>query len=48
MLNGTLIAIQRAITCILENYSHDDEDERYIEIPEVLQDYVKCERFVYK
>lgn len=33
MLNGTLVAIQRAITCIVENNFYED----HIKIPKVLQ-----------
>ncbi len=36
-LNSTLIAIQRGLTCILENYQREDGS---IEIPRVLQQYV--------
>ena len=36
-LNSTLIAIQRGITCIIENYQKEDGS---IEIPKVLQKYL--------
>jgi seryl-tRNA synthetase len=36
-LNSTLIAIQRGLTCILENYQNDDGS---IRVPKVLQKYV--------
>lgn len=39
MLNGTLVAIQRAITCIIENNYHED----HIRIPKVLQEYMKVD-----
>lgn len=44
MLNGTLVAVQRTITCLLENYNH----ENFIEIPEVLKKYINCDKFEYK
>ena len=37
MLNGTLVAIQRTITCILENYFRGD----FVEVPKVLRPYMK-------
>ena len=36
-LNSTLIAIQRGLTCILENYQKKDGS---VEVPKVLQKYV--------
>lgn len=41
MLNGTLVAVQRAITCIVENYLRED----HIEIPQPLQHYVGVAKF---
>ena len=40
MLNGTLVAIQRAITCLVEN-GYEGE---FIKVPKVLQNYVGMER----
>lgn len=37
MLNGTLIAIQRAMTCFLENW----QDQKGVEIPQVLHQYLR-------
>jgi seryl-tRNA synthetase len=36
-LNSTLIAIQRGLTCILENYQKEDGS---VKVPTVLQPYV--------
>ena len=36
-LNSTLIAIQRGLTCIIENYQNEDGS---IKVPKVLQNYV--------
>ena len=36
-LNSTLIAIQRGLTCIIENYQNADGS---IKVPKVLQNYV--------
>ena len=36
-LNSTLIAIQRGLTCILENYQKEDGS---VTVPKVLQPYV--------
>jgi len=44
-LNSTLIAIQRGLTCILENYQKEDGS---IEIPKVLQKYVDFKEIVLK
>lgn len=38
MLNGTLIAIQRAMTCLLEN--NFDSEKKVIEIPPALAHYM--------
>lgn len=40
MLNGTLVAIQRAITCLVEN-GYEGE---FIKVPKVLQNYVGVEK----
>lgn len=40
MLNGTLIAVQRTMTCLVENYFRGS----YIEVPQVLQKYMGKER----
>jgi seryl-tRNA synthetase len=40
MLNGTLVAVQRAITCFLEHfYSHQSDQ---LEIPVPLQPFVRA------
>jgi seryl-tRNA synthetase len=39
MLNGTLVAVQRALTCMVENWFIGG----VIKIPEVLWGYVGCE-----
>jgi seryl-tRNA synthetase len=44
-LNSTLIAIQRGLTCILENYQNEDGN---IEIPKVLQKYVDFKEILFK
>jgi len=44
-LNSTLIAIQRGLTCILENYQKEDGS---IEVPKVLQKYVDFKEIVLK
>jgi seryl-tRNA synthetase len=40
MLNGTLVAVQRAITCFLEHFYSQQSDE--LEIPEPLQPFVRA------
>lgn len=42
MLNGTLIAIQRSMTCLLENYY--DSEKKVIVIPEVLRQFIGCDQ----
>ena len=43
MLNGTLTAVERTLTCILENYY--DSEKNVLRIPEKLQKYVGKEEF---
>lgn len=40
MLNGTLVAIQRAITCFLEHFYSAEKDE--LTIPEALQPFIRA------
>jgi seryl-tRNA synthetase len=40
MLNGTLVAIQRTLTCLLENYHRGE----FIEVPTVLQAYMQTDK----
>lgn len=40
MLNGTLVAIQRALTCIIEN----NYEDTHITVPKVLQPYLGTDR----
>ena len=42
MLNGTLVATERALCCILENYQTEDG----VKIPEVLRGYMGGKEFV--
>jgi seryl-tRNA synthetase len=42
MLNGTLVACQRTMSCILENY----QTEKGLEVPEVLQPYMGGVKFI--
>lgn len=42
MLNGTLVAIQRAITCIVENNYNED----HIKIPKKLQQYTGIDKIL--
>lgn len=44
MLNGTLVAIQRTITCLLENYYNSEQ--KTLEIPSPLQQYVGTDKIV--
>lgn len=37
MLNGTLTAVERTLTCIMENYY--DSEKKVLKIPEKLQKY---------
>lgn len=37
MLNGTLTAVERTMTCIMENYY--DSERKVIRVPEKLQKY---------
>lgn len=43
MLNGTLVAIQRTLTCIIENYY---DGGSCIGVPKVLQAYLGTDRIV--
>lgn len=40
MLNGTLIAVQRAMTCLLEHFY--SAEENLLKIPKALQPYIRC------
>jgi seryl-tRNA synthetase len=40
MLNGTLVAVQRAITCFLEHFYNQETDQ--LDIPEPLQPFVRA------
>lgn len=42
MLNGTLVATERTLCCIVENYQRDDG----VEIPEVLRPYMGGREFL--
>lgn len=42
MLNGTLVAIQRALTCIVENSYRED----HLVVPKVLQGFAGIEKIV--
>jgi seryl-tRNA synthetase len=39
MLNGTLVAVQRAITCFTEHFFN--KSEMVLDIPEALQPYIR-------
>lgn len=39
MLNGTLVAVQRAITCFLEHFYNKEAD--LLEIPPALQPFMR-------
>lgn len=44
MLNATLVAVQRTLCCIVENY----QDEKGVVVPEVLRPYYKGSHIPYK
>ena len=45
MLNSALVATERCICCILENYQRCNEDgSLYVEVPRVLQPYMGMKR----
>jgi len=42
MLNGTLVATERTLCCLVENYQREDG----VEIPEVLRPYMGGREFL--